>query len=90
MVAAGIGGTLFLLGLLLTFQTPVLIGRLLPLTAMAAGSLVLVAGVASPERAGTVTVMALTVVPMLLAARWLEVRLDRDRDAPTSLDEQPR
>ena len=90
MVAAGIGGTLFLLGLLLTFRTPVLIGRLLPLTAMAAGSLVLVAGVAAPERAGTVTVMALTVVPMLLAARWLEVRLDRDREAPTSLDEQPR
>ena len=90
MVAAGIGGTLFLLGLLLTFRTPVLIGRLLPLAAMAAGSLVLVAGVAAPERAGTVTVMALTVVPMLLAARWLEVRLDRDREAPTSLDEQPR
>ncbi len=90
MIGAGVGATLFLVGVVLAFRTSVLVGRLLPLTAMGAGSIVLVASVASPGRAVTVTVMALTVVPMLLAARWLEVRLDRDQDAPTSLDEQPR
>ena len=90
MVGVGLGGALFLLGLLLAFRTPVLLGRLLPLSAMAAGSIVLVASAATPGRAFTVTLMALTVVPMLLAARWLERRLDRDQDTPTSLDEQPR
>lgn len=85
-----IGAVLFLVGLVLALRTPVLVGRLLPLSAMAAGSLVVVASAAVPGRATTVAVMALTVVPMLLAARWLERRLDQDRDAPTSLDEQPR
>ena len=90
MVGVGLGVALFLLGLLLAFRTPALVGRLLPLSAMATGSIVLVASAATPGRAFTVTLMALTVVPMLLAARWLELRLDRDRDAPTSLDEHPR
>ncbi len=85
-----IGAVLFLVGLILALRTPVLVGRLLPLSAMAAGSLIVVASAAVPGRATTVVVMAVTVAPMLLAARWLEVRLDRDRDAPTSLDEQPR
>ena len=85
-----IGAVLFLVGLILALRTPVLAGRLLPLSAMAAGSLIVVASAAVPGRATTVVVMAVTVAPMLLAARWLEVRLDRDRDAPTSLDEQPR
>lgn len=85
-----IGAVLFLVGLILALRTPVLVGRLLPLSAMSAGSLIVVASAAVPGRATTVVVMAVTVAPMLLAARWLEVRLDRDRDAPTSLDEQPR
>ena len=90
MLGAGLGGALFLTGLLLAFRSPALTGRLIPLTVMAAGSITVVASVAVPGRGVTVLLMALTVVPMLLVAWWLERRLDRDRDAPTSLDEQPR
>jgi hypothetical protein len=90
MTGAAIGAALFVLGLAWTFREPRLTGRLWGLGAMALGSLVVVGSSAAPGRLGTTVAMALTVVPMLAAAGWLQRRLERDRAGATSLDEQPR
>ena len=87
--ALGLGGAVFLAGLALTFASPRLRGRVVGLSGMALGALVLV--VASPPRPSwlVAATVAVTLAPLIAIAVVLHRRLAAQLGRAPSLDDDP-